>query len=109
MNNVVLIGRLTRDPELSAVGVDGKVVAKFTLAVDRRYKNSQGEIETDFIPIVLWNKMAETASQYLSKGRLVCVTGRLEVKSYEGEDGIRKYYTDVVADDFQFLDSRKVV
>ena len=105
MNKVFLIGRLTRDPQLRYVP-SGQPVANFTLAVDRSFKNSQGERETDFVDIVAWRKSAELATQYLSKGRLVAVEGRLQIRSYEAQDGTRRKVAEVVTDRIQFLDSK---
>src|SRR5438876_7068420 len=105
VNRIFLIGRLTRDPELRYVS-SGQPVANFTLAVDRSFKNNQGERETDFIDIVAWRKSAELATQYLSKGRLVAVEGRLQIRSYEAQDGTRRKAAEVVTDRIQFLDRK---
>jgi single-strand DNA-binding protein len=106
LNRVVLIGRLTRDPELRYVP-SGQPVATFTVAVDRPFANQQGERGTDFIPIVAWRKLAEQASQYLSKGRLVAVEGRLQIRDYETQDGQKRRAAEVVADGIRFLDKGK--
>ena len=103
LNKVVLIGRLTKDPELRSTP-NNVSVATFTLAVDRNYTNQQGEREADFIPIVVWRNLAETCGKYLTKGRLVAVSGRMQARSYEGNDGQRRYVTEVVADEVQFLE-----
>ena len=103
LNKVVLIGRLTRDPELRYTS-SGIAVTRFTLAVDRNYTNQQGERQADFIPIVVWRGQAETSAKYLSKGRLVAVSGRIQTGSYETPEGQRRYTTDVVADEVRFLD-----
>jgi len=103
LNRIVLIGRLTRDPELRYTP-NGIAVASFTLAVDRPFANPQGERETDFIDIVAWRKLAETVSGHLQKGRLVAVQGRLQIRSYETQDGQRRRAAEVVADDVRFLD-----
>ncbi|PKM61670.1 MAG: single-stranded DNA-binding protein [Firmicutes bacterium HGW-Firmicutes-4] len=84
-----------------------KSVASFTLAVDRRFKNKDGQKEADFVPIVVWGKQAEFAGQYLSKGSQIGVSGRLQVRSYDAQDGQRRYVTEVVADEIQFLSSKK--
>src|SRR5256712_2800632 len=105
VNKIFLIGRLTRDPELRYVP-SGQPVASFTLAVDRSFKNSQGERETDFIAIVAWRKSAELAKQYLSKSRLVAVEGRLQIRSYEAQDGTRRKVAEVITDRIQFLDRK---
>lgn len=105
MNRIFLIGRLTRDPELRYVP-SGQPVANFTLAVDRPFKNSQGERDTDFVDIVAWRKSAELATQHLSKGRLVAVEGRLQIRAYEAHDGTRRKVAEVVTDRIQFLDRK---
>ncbi len=102
MNKILLIGRLTKDPELRYVP-SGEPVANFSLAVDRPFKNSQGERETDFVDIVAWRKSAELASQYLTKGRLVAIEGRLQIRSYETQDGQKRKAAEVVADRIEFL------
>jgi len=104
LNQVVLIGRLTQDPELRYTPGNGVPVATFTLAVDRPFTNQQGERETDFINIVTWRKLAETCANYLKKGRLTAVTGRLQIRSYEDSQGVRRKAADIVADNVQFLD-----
>lgn len=103
LNKVILIGRLTRDPELRYTP-NGISVATFTIAVDRNYTNQEGQRETDFIPIVAWRGLADTCGKYLTKGRLVAVSGRLQIRSYEGQDGQRRYIAEVVADEVQFLE-----
>ncbi|NLW56117.1 MAG: single-stranded DNA-binding protein [Firmicutes bacterium] len=103
MNHVILIGRLTRDPELRYTP-NGVAVANFTLAVDRPFTNQAGEREADFIPIVVWQKLAETCANHLHKGRLVAVDGRLQIRSYETQDGQRRRVAEVVAGSVQFLD-----
>lgn len=105
MNKIFLIGRLTRDPELRYVP-SGQPVANFTLAVDRPFKNSHGERETDFIDIVAWRKLADQVAQHLSKGRLVAVEGRLQIRSYETQDGQKRKVAEVVADAVRFLDRK---
>lgn len=103
LNRVILIGRLTRDPELRYTP-SGVPVASFTLAVDRPFTNQQGERGTDFIRIVAWRKLGETCSHNLTKGRLVAVEGRLQIRSYNASDGTRRQAAEVVADDVRFLD-----
>ena len=102
-NRIILIGRLTRDPELRYVP-SGAPVASFTLAVDRPFRDQQGNRETDFIDIVAWRKLAEQVSQYMSKGRMVAVEGRLQIRSYETQDGQKRKVAEVVADGVRFLD-----
>ncbi|MBA2133087.1 single-stranded DNA-binding protein [Capillibacterium thermochitinicola] len=103
MNHVILIGRLTRDPELRYTP-NGVAVANFTLAVDRPFSNQEGAREADFIPVVVWQKLAETCANHLHKGRLVAVDGRLQIRSYETQDGQRRRVAEVVAANVQFLD-----
>lgn len=105
LNRIILIGRLTRDPELRYVP-SGQPVASFTLAVDRPFVNQQGERATDFIDIVAWRKLAEQVTQHLSKGRLVAVEGRLQIRSYETQDGQKRKAAEVVADAVRFLDRK---
>jgi len=105
LNRIILIGRLTRDPELRYVP-SGQPVASFTLAVDRPFVNQQGERATDFIDIVAWRKLAEQVTQHLSKGRLVAVEGRLQIRSYETQDGQKRKVAEVVADGVRFLDRK---
>lgn len=104
INQVVLIGRLTRDPELRYTQ-SGIAVTHFTIAVDRI--SSDENKKTDFIDIVAWRGLAETCAEHLSKGRLVAVTGRLEVETYETKDGQRRRSARVVAEQVRFLDSKK--
>lgn len=105
LNQVVLIGRLTRDPELRYTPGNGVAVTTFTLAVDRPFTNQQGERETDFIRIVTWRKLAENCANYLRKGRLVAVAGRLQIRNYEDSQGNRRTVSEVVADQVRFLES----
>nr|KEI08139.1 single-stranded DNA binding protein [Clostridium novyi B str. NCTC 9691] len=102
---MVLIGRLTKDPELKFTPGAGKAVTTFTLAVNRRYKKD-GQQEADFIPIVVWGKIAENTANYVSKGSQVGVSGSIRTRSYEAKDGTRRYVTEIVADEVQFLDSK---
>lgn len=106
MNKVILIGRLTKDPELKFTQGTGTPVATFTLAVDRRFKK-EGQQNADFIPVVVWGKIAENTANYMSKGGLISVAGRIETRSYEAKDGSKRYVTEVVADEVKFLSSRK--
>lgn len=106
INRVVLVGRLTRDPDLRTTG-SGISVVSFTLAVDRQWVNSQGERDTDFINCVVWRKAAENFANFTSKGSLVGIDGRLQTRSYENKDGQRVYVTEVVVDNFSFLESRR--
>ncbi|MCL6597718.1 single-stranded DNA-binding protein [Alicyclobacillus macrosporangiidus] len=103
LNRVVLIGRLTQDPELRYTN-SGTAVASFGLAVDRPRPNQAGERETDFINIVVWQKQAELCAQYLHKGRLAAVDGRLQIRTYENRDGQKVRVAEVVAETVRFLD-----
>ena len=102
LNRVVLIGRLTRDPELRYT-TSGIAVVSFTLAVDRGFKSASGEKETDFIPVVAWRGLAENCANYLSQGKLAAVDGKLQIRSYEGKDGVKRTAAEVIADDVRFL------
>ncbi|MDQ0190933.1 single-stranded DNA-binding protein [Alicyclobacillus cycloheptanicus] len=103
LNRVILIGRLTQDPELRYTN-SGTAVASFSLAVDRARPNQAGERETDFINIVVWQKQAELCAQYLHKGRLAAVDGRLQIRSYENREGQKVRVAEVVAETVRFLD-----
>lgn len=104
MNRIILIGRLTRDPELRYTP-NGTAVAKFTLAVDRRVKKDQ-EKKADFIDIITWENQAEACSNYLKKGKLVAVEGRLQIRSYDDSQGIRRKAAEVVANNVRFLEKK---
>jgi single-strand DNA-binding protein len=106
LNKVILIGRLTRDPEVRYTQ-SGKAVTTFDIAVDRAVANAQGQRETDFISIVTWGKLAETCGNYLNKGRLVAVDGRLQIRSYETQEGQKRRVAEVVAETVRFLDRGK--
>lgn len=103
LNRIILIGRLTRDPELRYTP-QGVPVASFSLAVDRPFANQQGQREADFIDCVAWRKLGETVGNHLTKGRLVAVEGRLQIRSYEAQDGTKRKVAEVVADSVRFLD-----
>lgn len=103
LNRVILIGRLTQDPELRYTA-NGLGRCTFTLAVNRSYANQAGERTADFIDIVTWRQLAETCASYLSKGRLVAVEGRLQVRNYETQDGQKRKVVEVVADTVKFLE-----
>src|SRR5690625_2898531 len=105
LNRVVLVGRLTKDPELKYTA-SGVAVANFTIACNRPFKNQQGEQEADFINCVAWRKPAENLANYMKKGGLIGVDGRIQTRSYDGQDGKRVYVTEVVAENIQFLESR---
>ena len=105
INNVVLVGRLTKDPDLRYTA-NGQATANFTLAVNRSYKNANGQYDADFINVVIWRKPAETLAQYAKKGTLLGVTGRIQTRNYENQQGQRVYVTEVVCENFQLLESR---
>mgnify|MGYP001013167708 CR=1 FL=1 len=105
INNVVLIGRLTRDVELRYTP-SNIVVATFNLAVNRNFKNQDGEREADFINCMMWQKSAENLANWTRKGMLIGITGRIQTRSYENQQGQRVYVTEVVADSFQILEKR---
>ena len=107
LNKIILMGRLTRDPELRRTQ-SGTAVASFTLAVDRDYKPQDGERETDFIDIVAWRGTGEFVSKYFSKGRMAVVEGRLQVRDWTDKDGAKRRSTEVIADSVYFGDSKKV-
>ena len=105
MNKVVLIGRLVRDPELRYTG-NNIPVATFSIAVNRNYSNQAGEREADFINIVVWRKQAENCKNYLTQGSQVAIEGRIQTRNYDDQNGQRRYITEVVADNVEFLGSR---
>lgn len=106
LNHIVLMGRLTRDPELRRTQ-SGTAVASFTLAVDRDYKGQEGEKETDFIDIVAWRNTAEFVSKYFGKGRMAVVDGRLQIRPWTDKDGNKRRSAEVVADNVYFGDSKR--
>lgn len=105
MNKVFLIGRLTRDPELRYTG-NNTAVASFAIAVNRNFTNQAGDREADFINIVVWRKQAENVKNYLTQGSQVAIDGRIQVRSYDDKDGQKRYVTEVVADNVEFLGSK---
>lgn len=105
INRVVLIGRMTKDVELRYTQ-SGTAVGSFTLAVNRSFKNSDGEREADFINAVIWRKAAENLANFTGKGAMVAIEGRLQTRNYEGKDGKRVYVTEVVVDNFSLLESK---
>ncbi|EJF1304314.1 single-stranded DNA-binding protein, partial [Staphylococcus pseudintermedius] len=105
LNRVVLVGRLTKDPEFRTTP-SGVSVATFTLAVNRNYKNKNGEQQADFINCIVFRKQAENVNNYLSKGNLAGVDGRLQSRSYENQEGRRIFVTEVICDSVQFLESK---
>ena len=105
MNKVFLIGRLTRDPELRYTS-SNIPIASFSIAVNRTFANQNGEREADFINIVVWRKQAENCKNYLNQGSQVAIDGRIQTRNYEDQNGQKRYVTEVVADNVQFLDTK---
>lgn len=106
MNHVVLVGRLTRDPELRYIPGTGTPVATFSIAIDREFSGKDGNRETDFINIEVWNKAAENCANYISKGSLVAIQGSIRVDNYQSQAGEKRSYTKIRATRVQFLDSK---
>lgn len=102
MNKVILIGNLTRDPELSTTG-NGVSFCRFSIAVQRNFSNANGEREADFLNCVAWRGLAENCGKYLNKGNKVAVCGSIQTRTYDDKDGNKRYATDIVADDVEFL------
>src|SRR5574344_252495 len=105
MNNVTLVGRITKDPELRTIA-NGTVTTNITVAVNRAFTNASGEREADFINCVVWRKQAENVCKFCSKGSLVGIQGRIQTRNYDGADGKKVYVTEVVADNVTFLGSK---
>ena len=105
MNKVILIGNLTRDPELQTTS-SGIAYCRFSLAVSRKYASADGTRETDFFNITAWRGIAENCSKFLSKGSKIAVCGNIQNRSYEDKDGVKKYITDIIADEVEFLSSK---
>lgn len=102
MNKIILIGNLTRDPEVT-VTTNGVKVGKISIAVNRSYTNDNGEKEADFITIVAWRNLAENAEKYLNKGNKIAVVGNLQTRQYDAPDGTKRYATEVVANEIEYL------
>ena len=105
MNKVVLIGNLTKDPELSTTN-SGVNYCRFTLAVSRRFANNNGDRDADFINIIVWRGQADNCHKYLKKGSKACVIGSLQTRSYDAQDGSKRYVTEVVAEEVEFLSTK---
>lgn len=103
MNKSILIGRIANDIDLKITPGNGTAVATFTIAVDRRFFKD-GQKEADFIPVVVWGKQAESTANYMSKGKMIGVSGRIQTRSYDAKDGTKRYVTEVIADEVQFLE-----
>ena len=106
MNKAMLMGRLTRDPELRHIANNSYMVCSFTLAIDRKYTKQGEEKQTDFIPVVAWNKNAEFCSRYFKKGQKVVVIGRIQVRTWDDSEGKKRYATEVVAEELHFAESK---
>lgn len=107
MNKTILIGRLTKDVELRYTQTTNIAVAAFTLAVDRKFAKEGEERQSDFFNIVAWNKLAEASSSYLRKGMQVAITGKLQNRTWEDEQGVKHYVTEIIAEDLDFIDHKK--
>ncbi len=105
MNSVILIGNLTKDPD-TTVTQNGVAVSRFTVAVQRRYANADGNREADFIPVVAWRAQAESCAKYLKRGSKVAVRGSIQFRNYDAQDGTKRYVTEVVAEEVSFLQTR---
>lgn len=105
MNHIILLGRLTKNPEIRYTPSE-KVVAQFTLAVDRPFKNQDGSRDADFIPVVVWGKTAELVGNSCAKGHRLMVEGRLQIRSYDGKDGQKRYVTEVIANSVEFIEKK---
>lgn len=106
MNKVILIGRLTRDPELKEIKDGSTQFCKFSLAVNNGYINENGEKDVDFIPVIIWGKQANVFANYMRKGNLVSISGKLKIRSYEDSDKNKRYFSEVITEEFQFLESK---
>lgn len=106
MNRVILMGRLTRDPDVRYTN-NQKVVCQFTVAVDRPFTNQQGQREADFIPVVVWGRTAELCGNSLAKGHRILVEGRMQVRSYDAKDGSRRWITEVIGDRIEFIERKE--
>ncbi len=105
MNKVVLLGRLTKDPEVRYTPSQ-KVVVGFTMAVDRPFTNKDGQREADFIPVIMWGKPAELIGNSFSKGQRILIEGRIQTRTYDGKDGAKHWVTEVVASDFEYIEKK---
>lgn len=106
MNRVIIIGNLTRDPEVKTTQ-SGTSVCTFSVAVNRRFANHDGVRETDFLNVVAWRQLADLCGKYLAKGRKVCVEGSIQTRTYNAQDGSKRYVTEIIADNVEFLSSRQ--
>jgi single-strand DNA-binding protein len=107
LNKAILMGRLTKDPETRYTSTNNNAVCSFTLAIDRNYSKQGEEKQTDFIPVVAWNKQAEFCGKYFAKGMQVAVSGRIQTRTWDDNDGKKHYVTEVIAEEVYFADSKK--
>lgn len=107
MNKVILMGRLTKDPELRYTSVNNTPVCSFTLAIDRRFSKQGEERQADFVPVVVWSKLAEFCGKYFQKGRQVAVVGRIQTRTWDDNEGRKHYVTEVIAEEAYFADTKK--
>jgi len=107
MNKVILMGRLTKDPELRYTSVNNTPVCSFTLAIDRRFSKQGEERQADFVPVVVWSKLAEFCGKYFQKGKQVAVVGRIQTRTWDDNEGRKHYVTEVIAEEAYFADARK--
>lgn len=107
MNKVILMGRLTKDPELRYTSANNTAVTSFTIAVDRRFSRQGEERQADFVPIIAWSKLAEFCKNYFTKGRQIAVVGRIQTRTWDDNDGKKHYVTEVVAEEAFFADSKR--
>lgn len=107
MNKAILMGRLTKDPELRYTSANNTAVCSFTIAIDRRFSRQGEEKQTDFIPVVAWSKLGEFCGKYFQKGRQVVVVGRIQTRSWDDNEGKKRYVTEVVAEEAYFADGKK--
>ena len=105
MNKVILVGNLTKDPELTTTN-SGVSLCKFTLAVQRRFAGSDGEREADFLPIIVWRGQADNCYKYLKKGSKASISGSIQTRSYDAPDGTRRYITEIIADEVEFITTK---
>lgn len=105
MNKIILLGRLTKDPEIRCTP-SGKTVTQFTLAVDRPYSNQNGKREADFIPVIIWGNQGEHAGKHLFKGHRCLVEGRLQIRNFETKDGSKRYVAEAICDRFEFIEKK---
>jgi len=107
MNKVILMGRLTKDPELRYTSVNNTAVCSFTLAIDRKFSKQGEEKQTDFIPIIAWTKLGEFCGKYFRKGQQVAIVGRIQTRTWDDNEGKKHYATEVIADEAHFADSKR--